>query len=945
MFGIDDAFIGWLVSTIVSMLISYVIAEITRDDPDFGDKTDPGTKVRGNTKSTQEVVRVNYGEVFTGGNDVFIEGAGPDNEDLWVVQTLGEGECDSLLDVKLAGKPVADYGGNVDYTFYPGSASQVVDPALHAAIPKYTDNLRHTAHIIWKFHFERKYFAGLPKRQSLWRGLKVFDFRDLTTGWSQNPVLCLADYFCSSRYGMGKDINKIDLDSWTAVADYCDVMGWKLNLSIVELKPGWDIVNQICRHFNGKMTWFDGKYYLRILDLHHSSNSSVLTIIDEHVAVDDQGNLQIGISQPSRFGKPDGLRVKWTDPARDYVLDDFIVGNKNGVVNDFSVTGCHDRSQATALGIYSLERQQLDRAVALLGRDDLIELEPYDVVTLDNSELGISDQLMRVTGCPIQPNGQIDLSLQFEDMSLYDQDINLVTEGIYRCNLPDPHGVVPPVINVLVTEEQYEVRLRTFTRLKVSFDRPDYPWFDKVRVYRSVDNVIWNHEFDATDDFSVEPVEEGQTIWLRLKTINIQSHETDDNQDYKIQYLVQGQNAAPPSLASLDVIVNENTINLYAARLDSADIELYEFRLGLTWAAGIFMDAMRAPNLSRVGVKPGQHTFWANSFATNGQYGATPRSTSASLQDPPDGWTVMATVTDDYSGGTHDNTEQTIYINEPHLHCTHTAGNLKGTYLGPVIDRGAVERYLIYCLLDLTVLGGGTRWSDQIPNLVTPILSWDFLNSEDGWTAVGATIILNAYTVTIEANTADPMYRSPTFSIPGGANTIVQARVKRINSGSGQMVCFYVTNEHGESGSFYKYIPDTTIVGEWVVLEWDMGDLNQGGTDWIDNDILQIRLDFANEIDVIFELDWVVIGNRSSWQDAGFDRLWRSIFVMGEAPRIPMRLHYGSASVAEHVIEKMELMTALAEGRYFQFEIEINDPSIATEALLGEYEMKFCQKG
>jgi hypothetical protein len=54
--------------------------------------------------------------------------------------------------------------------------------------------------------------------------------------------------------------------------------------------------------------------------------------------------------------------------------------------------------------------------------------------------------------------------------------------------------------------------------------------------------------------------------------------------------------------------------------------------------------------MSLKGVKPGSHTFWANTLGNNGLYGETPRSATVTLKDPPDGWTVQAgeTVTEDY---------------------------------------------------------------------------------------------------------------------------------------------------------------------------------------------------------------------------------------------------------------------------------------------------------
>jgi hypothetical protein len=129
--------------------------------PDL-DEEDYGTKIRLNTRSTEETIPVVYGQVKVGGNDVFIEPAGAHNVNLWIVQTLSEGECDSiaLVDqdyidvygdgtigddlVHLNDNLESSFGAYVNYWFYSGSSTQAVDSNLSSAISKWTDTLKNT---------------------------------------------------------------------------------------------------------------------------------------------------------------------------------------------------------------------------------------------------------------------------------------------------------------------------------------------------------------------------------------------------------------------------------------------------------------------------------------------------------------------------------------------------------------------------------------------------------------------------------------------------------------------------------------------------------------------------------------------------------------------------------------------------------------------------------
>jgi hypothetical protein len=198
--------------------------------PDL-DEEDYGTKIRLNTRSTEETIPVVYGQVKVGGNDVFIEPAGQHNVNLWVVQTLGEGECDSiaLVDqdyidtygegtigddlVHLNDDLESSFGAYVSYWFHNGSDTQAVDSNLNSAISKWTDALKNTCYIVFKLTFNQDLFQSIPRRTVVLKGRKLYDYRDTTTAYSNNPALVLYDYMTNSRYGLGFAASKFETTS------------------------------------------------------------------------------------------------------------------------------------------------------------------------------------------------------------------------------------------------------------------------------------------------------------------------------------------------------------------------------------------------------------------------------------------------------------------------------------------------------------------------------------------------------------------------------------------------------------------------------------------------------------------------------------------------------------------------------------------------------------
>ena len=311
----------WVIVTYATYLMYRSEAErMNRLDKPRDTATKAGVKV--NTRSTQQPIPIVYGRRRVGGNDVFGYTGGNENRWVWLVQTLSEGECDSIyqsdgVDQIWLGDKLwnhEDYGDNVSYYFHSGSGNQTVNVDLNAVDEKWTDPMENTCYIIIRLYYDKDYFRGIPTRQIELKGKKVYDFRTDTTAWSDNPVLCLYDFFTNTRYGMGYSASSIDIDSWTTVANYCDTKCWGLNYVVNLDQDAWSTVEEILDHFRGVLNWWDGKFYLRYADL--NDEASVMTIEDKHIYQTPDGKATIKIQQPGRFNKPDGLRVKFVDKDR-----------------------------------------------------------------------------------------------------------------------------------------------------------------------------------------------------------------------------------------------------------------------------------------------------------------------------------------------------------------------------------------------------------------------------------------------------------------------------------------------------------------------------------------------------------------------------------------------------------------------------------------------------
>ena len=111
----------------------------------------------------------------------------------------------------------------------------------------------------------------------------------------------------------------------------------------------------------------------------------------------------------------------------------------------------------------------------------------------------------------------------------------------------------------------------------------------------------------------------------------------------------------------------------------------------------------------------------------------------------------------------------------------------------------------------------------------------------------------------LSSTSVDPTWVSPSIAV-AGINRLVRARVKRLSGATWDGRLFYSTGQHGYTPQYQSVIPDTTVWGEWRVLEWDMGQESTGGADWLNSTITSLRIDMGTAAGDDFLIDWVTIG-------------------------------------------------------------------------------------
>ena len=251
-----------IIVDIVEDVISWIIP--MPEIPDFGDNL-PDQQAKGvllNKVSANASIPIIYGTRKVGGNVVFMETSGADNEFLYLIMVLSEGEIDDVSTIYVNDNAVTwsgDLSDGTSRTVNTGDSNYYKDStSLITVIPHYgldsqtydttvgglsswTSNhrLRGIAYIALKFTWNQDAFGSIPTVHALVKGRKVYNANSdgsVTGGsgshrqgdtstweYSDIPVWNLLDYLRNERFGKGLPDSAFDSNwaDWQTAADVC----------------------------------------------------------------------------------------------------------------------------------------------------------------------------------------------------------------------------------------------------------------------------------------------------------------------------------------------------------------------------------------------------------------------------------------------------------------------------------------------------------------------------------------------------------------------------------------------------------------------------------------------------------------------------------------------------------------------------------------------------
>jgi len=366
------------------------------------------------------------------------------------------------------------YSGKAKIQVKLGTDNQTVFTDLDSASTLWTSNhrLRGIACAYIRLEYDASvYMNGIPNISFKIQGKKVYDPRTSTTVFSHNPALCLADYLCNTRYGLGADYaTEIDETALIAAANICDQV--VPTLLDVEARYSIDgsfdtsvapetVISDMLSSMAGKLVFTNGKW--KIIAGAYSSPS--LTF--------DEDDLRSGLKIQSLVSRRElfnGVKGTFTSSTDNYIASDF-----PPVVSDTYIAQDNDEeilkniqlpfttSASMAQRLAKIELLKARQQITLVLPTKLVGLKANvgDVIGVTNARLGWSSKNFEVVSSAVTFENEIigvDLELRETNSEIYTWSTS--EESTYdaspNTNLPNPFNV-GAVTNFAWTQDKFFV--------------------------------------------------------------------------------------------------------------------------------------------------------------------------------------------------------------------------------------------------------------------------------------------------------------------------------------------------------------------------------------------------------------------------------------------------------------------------------------------------------
>jgi hypothetical protein len=636
---VEDVVVGVVdvVVDVVDEVISWVAPqpEIPEFTEEFEEQVARGILV--NKFTANSSIPVVYGTRKVGGNVVFVETSGTDNQYLYMAVVLSEGEINSVETLFVNNHQVTLSGSLTDGTqrtvtsadanfFDTENTNSLITVQAHLGtdtqtsssllgeVSSWTSNhrLQGLAYLALRFEWNAEKFGSLPRVQATIKGRKVYNPNldstitggsgshraDTSTTWeySDNPILQLLDYLRNDRFGMGITNSYFDSNfaDWQTATDVCDAditpfsgaSAIDLLDSHIVVDTSRKAINNVKEFVKGSRSYLNfssGKYNILV----ESTGSASITLTEDNII----GGISIqSKNKNSRYNR---VIVTFINPDKNFQTDtvQFPPVDETGLDSAdqhatmktedgelllegrFDYTMLTNAHQAQEMAEIILRRSRSSLDISLRADGTALDLAVGDIVNVTHATPGFSAKAFRVQRISINADHTVSLQCSEHQDSFYTFGTQQALPTIPDTTLPNPFFVQAPTISV--TDELRSRNEEAIAVLLVNVTATDLFITDfEVQAKKSTDSVFINLGRGSSAQFELVNVEDNVVYDVRARSVSSISRSVFVSTTHQ----VVGKTLPPEDVTNFSVNIIGTEAHLGWTPVSDLDLSHYRIR-------------------------------------------------------------------------------------------------------------------------------------------------------------------------------------------------------------------------------------------------------------------------------------------------------------------------------------------------------------------------------
>lgn len=426
------------------------------------------------------------------------------------------------------------YNGYVRVNKHLGSSTQSYDTDLESEVTEWTTahTLKGIAYLYVRYKFDAEVFPnGVPEIKAVIKGKKVYDPRNSTTAWSDNPALIIRDYLTSSDYGLGEAAAQIDDETVKSSATRCDETAsngdkfFTCNGAFTTAQTPYDVLQDLLSSMVGELWYSQGAWRMKAADY----VAPTLTL--------DESDLRGSLSISTRHSRRDNFNVikgTWRGEDSDWQITDYPEfkvaqaitddgGSESVLDYPLNFTTNPDECQRIARILYERQRQQL--VVKATFGLNAFKLQVGDTVNITNERMVWSSKPFEVTDFQFRIEGAdellVELTLRETASTVYDEITQYSTYEKDNTTIASPFDTQAVTVATPVASSSLNGDGTVVPKIRWTWSVPDESAVDYYIFGWRIGASGTYNEFVVTDKlFEIEPAVAGATYYYFVKSVS-----------------------------------------------------------------------------------------------------------------------------------------------------------------------------------------------------------------------------------------------------------------------------------------------------------------------------------------------------------------------------------------------------------------------------------------